>query len=42
MGVDVKLHYQGKNVDTIYKWLNRQRIGEYTNNFTKAGYDFLQ
>ena len=37
---NVRPHYQGKDVDRIYEWLKRQRMGEYTNNFTKAGYDF--
>ncbi|XP_071483151.1 uncharacterized protein [Diadema antillarum] len=29
----------GKDADRIYEWLRRQRLMEYTNNFTQAGYD---
>ncbi|XP_038064631.1 histone-lysine N-methyltransferase 2D-like isoform X2 [Patiria miniata] len=36
---DIKPQYQGKDADRIYEWLRRQRMPEYTNNFTKAGYD---
>ncbi|XP_071965934.1 uncharacterized protein [Antedon mediterranea] len=28
-----------KDADRIYEWLKRLRLPEYTNNFTKAGYD---
>ncbi|XP_022095344.1 uncharacterized protein LOC110981774 isoform X3 [Acanthaster planci] len=36
---DVKPQYKGKDADRIYEWLKRQGMPEYTNNFTKAGYD---
>ncbi|XP_071796568.1 uncharacterized protein [Asterias amurensis] len=36
---EIQPHYPGKDVDRIYEWLRRQRMPEYTNNFTKAGYD---